>query len=142
MPASHGRHVDEHRANLTETRPQGEATIMANRIGSFAAGAAFGAILTACVAAIGQTDQAAPPAATPPAPPPRPSASLPELRRITDAFTAVKENFAEEPQDPTLADGCITGMLRKLDPQSAYLDKTEFREMVATSSGTRGGIGL
>src|ERR1700722_14535358 len=38
--------------------------------------------------------------------------------------------------------GALKGMLTRLDPHSDYMDQREFHELVATTSGQFGGVGI
>ncbi|HTP95667.1 MAG TPA: S41 family peptidase [Burkholderiales bacterium] len=106
---------------------------------AFAAGTAFGALLAASIAGVAQmTSGGAERAAAE-----RAAASgqpLVELRKLGEAFGAIRKNYAAEVDDRVLVDGCIAGMLRRLDPQSAYLDAGDFRELM--TGGQRGGLGV
>lgn len=71
------------------------------------------------------------------------SESLPtkELRLFTEVYGRMKSEYVDPVDDKALVRQCVQGMVSGIDPHSAYLDETEFREI---SSGGRpqGGIGL
>ena len=64
-----------------------------------------------------------------------------ELRLFTEVYNRMKRNYVEPVDDKTLIRQCVRGMVSGVDPQSAYLDESEFREQSA-SGQPRGGIGV
>lgn len=72
------------------------------------------------------------------------SAQLPldELRTFTEVFARIKNDYVEPVDDKTLLENAIRGMISRLDPHSAYLDKEEFRELRIGTSGEFGGLGI
>jgi carboxyl-terminal processing protease len=96
---------------------------------SFAAGVAAGALGVASAAALAQST-------------PLSDEMRLLLRRFSDSFAAIKQNFAGEISEPKMVDGCLGGMLRSLDGQSDYLSPAEFREMRDGATVSRAGIGL
>jgi len=94
----------------------------------FAAGALFGAGLTAGVGALAQN-------------PGYGAEIVPYLRKVADAYAAVRQHFAGEADNQKMFDGCLSGLLRGADPHSDYLGAAEFREMQI--GGTpRGALGM
>jgi carboxyl-terminal processing protease len=67
---------------------------------------------------------------------------LDELRTFTRAYDHVRTNYVEELSDSKLLEYAIKGMIAELDPHSAYLDKEDYAELQATTSGEFGGVGL
>src|SRR5947208_147486 len=67
---------------------------------------------------------------------------------IAEGFGALERLLAEGGRTgrfchgDTLGNGALKGMLSKLDPQSDYMTETEYRELMATTSGQFGGIGI
>ena len=54
----------------------------------------------------------------------------------------VRENYVEKPDDATLIENAINGMLAALDPHSSYLNAKSFREMQVQTRGEFGGLGI
>ncbi len=67
---------------------------------------------------------------------------LEELRTFTDILGKIKSDYVEPVEDKVLLESAIRGMLSGLDPHSSYLDKDEFKDLQAGTSGEFGGLGL
>ena len=67
---------------------------------------------------------------------------LDELRKFTEVFQRIKDDYVEKVSDKTLLDNAIKGMVDNLDPHSAYLGPKDFSELEETTSGQFGGLGL
>ncbi len=67
---------------------------------------------------------------------------LDELRKFTDIFGKIKNDYVEEIDDTTLLKYAIRGMLSGLDPHSAYLEPSAFSDLRENTSGTFGGVGI
>jgi len=67
---------------------------------------------------------------------------LEEIRQFTDVFGAVKSNYVEPVDDKKLMHEAISGMLSGLDPHSAYLDASAFKDLQEGTQGEFGGLGL
>lgn len=67
---------------------------------------------------------------------------LDELRKFTDIFGKIKNDYVEEIDDATLLKYAIRGMLSGLDPHSAYLEPSAFSDLQENTSGTFGGVGI
>jgi carboxyl-terminal processing protease len=67
---------------------------------------------------------------------------LTELERFTTVLEHVKNYYVKDVGDDELFENSIHGMLTGLDPHSAYLDKEEFAELKASTSGKFGGLGI
>ena len=65
-----------------------------------------------------------------------------QLQLFSDVYTQIKNKYVEEVPDQKLIEGAINGMLRKLDPHSAYLSKDMLREMQVETEGKFGGLGI
>ena len=68
--------------------------------------------------------------------------SLDDLRTFTDVFNQIRNNFVDEPDDHTLLNAAIRGMLSELDPHSSYMEADEFRQLEEISQGHYSGIGV
>ncbi len=64
------------------------------------------------------------------------------LEKFARVYDIVKKNYVKEPEDMTLVDGSIRGMLEELDPHSLYLKREDFEEMQADTKGEFGGLGI
>ncbi len=67
---------------------------------------------------------------------------LEELRKFSDVFNKIKQDYVEEIDDVTLLNYAIRGMLSGLDPHSAYLEPSAFTDLQENTSGTFGGLGI
>jgi carboxyl-terminal processing protease len=65
-----------------------------------------------------------------------------QLMLFGDVFERVRANYVEKPNDRTLIEAAIYGMLAGLDPHSSYMDADAFREMQAETRGEFGGLGI
>lgn len=74
----------------------------------------------------------------------KPPAKLPlnELRTFVEAFDRISNTYVEEIDDKTLLENAIKGMLSRLDPHSAFLDKESFSDLQENTTGKYGGLGL
>ena len=55
----------------------------------------------------------------------------------------VQQNYVDEVDPQVLYEGALKGMLESLkDPYTVYLDKSSFRSLKDTTSGSFGGVGL
>jgi carboxyl-terminal processing protease len=65
-----------------------------------------------------------------------------DLAAISRVYYAVKKFYVEPVEDKKLISDAISGMLSKLDPHSAYLDKKETASMDEDIKGTFVGVGM
>src|ERR1700759_3595648 len=65
-----------------------------------------------------------------------------QLARFGTAFDRVRENYLDKPEDRTLVEGAIGGMLSTLDAHSSYFDPRTYEAMETKAAGAYGGIGL
>ncbi len=70
------------------------------------------------------------------------SIPLQELRAFVEVFERVSHDYVDEVEDKKLLEGAISGMLSSLDPHSAYLPPTDFKEMEEHTRGEFGGLGM
>ena len=73
-----------------------------------------------------------------------PTKQLPlnEVRTFVDIFDHIKKAYVEEVNDKTLLENAIKGMLHELDPHSAYLEPTAFKDLKINTTGEFGGLGI
>jgi len=98
---------------------------------ALAAGAVLGASVTLTHAVLAERQAAA---AT--------GLPLDDLRSFVQILDKVKAEYVEPVDDKTLLQNALRGMLSGLDPHSAYLDKTEFKDMNVVTTGKFGGLGI
>ncbi|MEX2163379.1 MAG: S41 family peptidase [Sulfuricaulis sp.] len=67
---------------------------------------------------------------------------LDELRTFTEVFSRIKADYVEPVSDKKLLEDAVQGMLAGLDPHSAYLDATSFKDMRVETEGKFGGLGI
>jgi len=67
---------------------------------------------------------------------------LDELRTFTEVFSRIKADYVEPVSDKKLLEDAVQGMLSGLDPHSAYLDASSFKDMRVETEGKFGGLGI
>lgn len=67
---------------------------------------------------------------------------LTDLRTFVDVFERIRQSYVDPVEDKVLFENAIKGMLTSLDPHSAYLNKDDYQELKAQTSGEFGGIGV
>lgn len=72
----------------------------------------------------------------------KPDLPIDDLRAFSEIFGRIKSSYVEPVEDKTLLENAIRGMLSGLDPHSAYLDLSEFKELREGTSGQFGGLGI
>ncbi len=65
-----------------------------------------------------------------------------QLNLFGDVFERVRSDYVDQPQDSTLIESAINGMLTSLDPHSTYLPPKEFKDMQIQNRGEFGGLGI
>jgi carboxyl-terminal processing protease len=65
-----------------------------------------------------------------------------EVRMLSEVFGRIKSDYVEPVDDKRLIKEAINGMLTGLDPHSAFLDEDAYKEMMTTTSGKFGGLGI
>jgi carboxyl-terminal processing protease len=64
------------------------------------------------------------------------------LSNFTRVLDLVERNYVEEVSSEELTNSAIDGMLKTLDPYSAYLSPERYRELEIGTSGEFGGVGM
>ena len=64
------------------------------------------------------------------------------LRELSYALRQVSQNYVDPVSSDRLTQGALRGMLRTLDPHSAYLDRTDFGTLEDNTQGEFQGIGI
>ena len=65
-----------------------------------------------------------------------------QLDLFGDVLERVRSDYVEKPDDASLVENAINGMLAALDPHSAYLSAKHFRDMQIQTRGEFGGLGI
>src|ERR1051326_299586 len=65
-----------------------------------------------------------------------------DLGLIEGAMQQVEKSYVVPVKPDELVNGALKGMLNKLDPHSDYMTEQEYRELLATTSGQFGGVGI
>jgi carboxyl-terminal processing protease len=65
-----------------------------------------------------------------------------DLELIQDAMRQVQQSYVVPVKPDQLVNGALKGMLTKLDPHSDYMTEREYHELIATTSGQFGGVGI
>jgi carboxyl-terminal processing protease len=61
---------------------------------------------------------------------------------IQQTMNEVLKSYVEPVKRDQLVSGALKGMLTRLDPHSDYMDEREYRDLMATTSGQFGGVGI
>ena len=72
----------------------------------------------------------------------RPAAGGGDLALIEDAMRQVEKSYVAPVNPDRLVTGALKGMLSRLDPHSDYMDEREYRDLMATTTGQFGGVGI
>ncbi len=64
------------------------------------------------------------------------------LKEFSQVLDLIEDSYVEDVQRQELVQGAIQGMLKSLDPHSAYLDKEDFKEMQVETTGEFSGVGI
>src|SRR4051794_11689343 len=65
-----------------------------------------------------------------------------DLALINRAMQQVEKNYVVPVRPEKLVDNALKGMLTRLDPHSDYMDEREYQDLLATTSGAFGGVGI
>jgi len=65
-----------------------------------------------------------------------------ELDEFVSVLNRVRAEYVDQVDDKKLIRGAIDGMLNSLDPHSSYLDASDFKNLMSTTDGNYGGLGL
>lgn len=104
--------------------------------GTWYQGLAVMAVLCLSVpAALGQDEDSSPPPQTQ-------EDVYQQLQLFGQAFDIIQKDYVEMPEAKKLIESAIDGMLRSLDPHSAFLSAESFDEMREQTRGDFGGLGI
>ena len=70
------------------------------------------------------------------------SESYEELKVFAEVLTQVKKHYVEEVKTNDLVHGAVRGMLKTLDPHSAYMTPEMYKEMRVETKGEFEGLGI
>ena len=65
-----------------------------------------------------------------------------DLDLLQRTIKEVQKSYVEPVKPGELTTGALKGMLTRLDPHSDYMDEREFHDLMATTSGQFGGVGI
>lgn len=86
--------------------------------------------------------QAAPPPIVTQAPSATTALPWQQVRLLADVMQLIKQDYVEPVSDNTILDNAMSGMLSGLDPHSAFLNKSQYKQMQILTGGEFGGVGL
>jgi carboxyl-terminal processing protease len=64
------------------------------------------------------------------------------IKLFNEVLDMVQKNYVEPVEQKTLIQGAINGMMRSLDPHSAFMTPEMYRELEVETRGSFGGIGI
>ena len=65
-----------------------------------------------------------------------------DIKTFNEVFDMVKKNYVEEVASDVLIQGAINGMIKTLDPHSAFMTPEIYKELEVETQGRFGGIGI
>jgi carboxyl-terminal processing protease len=65
-----------------------------------------------------------------------------DIKTFNEVFDIIRKNYVEEVDSKKLMEGAINGMVKALDPHSAYMTPDLYKEMEIETQGQFGGIGI
>ncbi len=65
-----------------------------------------------------------------------------DIALIEHTMQEVEKSYVEPVKPDQMVTGALKGMLTRLDPHSDYMDEREFHDLMATTSGQFGGVGI
>jgi carboxyl-terminal processing protease len=70
------------------------------------------------------------------------SSTYKSLKLFNEVLDMVEKNYVEEVKQKKLIDEAVSGMIKSLDPHSAFLTPEQYKELQVDTSGTFGGLGI
>src|SRR5689334_1003361 len=64
------------------------------------------------------------------------------LSLFGDVFERIRADYVEAPNENSLIEAAVTGMLASLDPHSSYMNAKSYRDMQVQTRGEFGGLGI
>ncbi|HEX3862032.1 MAG TPA: S41 family peptidase [Stellaceae bacterium] len=71
-----------------------------------------------------------------------PSSNGSDVALMQEVMRQVEQSYVVPVKPGQLVDGALKGMLTRLDPHSDYMTEREYRELVTTTTGQFGGVGI
>jgi carboxyl-terminal processing protease len=65
-----------------------------------------------------------------------------DIKTFNEVFDMVKKNYVDEVEPQSLIQGAINGMIKTLDPHSAFMTADMYKELEVETQGRFGGIGI
>ncbi len=65
-----------------------------------------------------------------------------QLKLFSEVLSLVESNYVDDVDSAKLVQGAIRGMLKELDPHTAYMTEDMYREMQVDTKGEFGGLGI
>jgi carboxyl-terminal processing protease len=65
-----------------------------------------------------------------------------DIKTFNEVFDLVKKNYVDEVEPQALIQGAINGMMKSLDPHSAFMTADMYKELEVETQGRFGGIGI
>lgn len=65
-----------------------------------------------------------------------------DIKTFNEVFDIIRKNYVEEVDSKKLMEGAINGMVKSLDPHSAFMTPDLYKEMEIETQGQFGGIGI
>jgi carboxyl-terminal processing protease len=65
-----------------------------------------------------------------------------DIKTFNEVFDMVRKNYVDEVDSSTLIQGAINGMIKSLDPHSAFMTPEIYKELEVETQGRFGGIGI
>jgi len=65
-----------------------------------------------------------------------------QLNLFGDVFERIRSDYVEKPEDSSLIEAAVNGMLTSLDPHSSYMNPKDFKDMQVQTRGEFGGLGI
>ena len=65
-----------------------------------------------------------------------------DVQKFSQVLSMIKNNYVDEVSDKELINNAIAGMVKELDPHSAYFDEKEFKDLQESIAGKFSGVGL
>lgn len=65
-----------------------------------------------------------------------------QLNLFGDVFERIRSDYVEEPNEATLIEAAVNGMLTSLDPHSSYMNAESYQDMQVQTKGEFGGLGI
>jgi carboxyl-terminal processing protease len=66
----------------------------------------------------------------------------PDINRFINTITVIKNDYAKPVNDKKLLENAIRGMVNNLDPHSEYLNEEDYKNLLTSTSGEFGGLGI